>query len=76
MTTTVTATVLVPACDVEDALLDTYGRHSVRLSRAHEGSGYRVQQVLAKARRGERIRVAVLGGSGPCPFHTSPSFTH
>jgi len=55
-----------PVCGVDPALMKEYGRHSIKLSRAHEGSGFRVQKVLEKARRGEKIKVAVLGGSGEC----------
>jgi len=50
-------------CDVDPALLAKFGRHSVRLARAHEGSGFRVQRALDKAARGGRVKVAVLGGS-------------
>lgn len=66
-TATVTATSFAAAptstCDVSPDILETYGRHSVRLSRAHEGSGYRVQEFLRKLGRGERVQVAVIGGS-------------
>lgn len=34
------------------------------MSQVHVGTGYRVQKVLQKAARGERLRVGVLGGSG------------
>lgn len=40
-----------------------YGRSAIELSRAYTGSGARVQRVLAKAARGEKIVIGVLGGS-------------
>ena len=64
-TVTVAATAPVdPACDVDPAILDKFGRHSVRLSRAHEGSGFRVQEVLKRMNRGDKVKLALLGGSG------------
>ncbi|TNY21977.1 hypothetical protein DMC30DRAFT_349685, partial [Rhodotorula diobovata] len=52
-----------PACAVNSTLLQTYGRHALRLSRVHEGSGYRVQRALDRLERGEGIKAAVVGGS-------------
>ncbi|KAM0786130.1 hypothetical protein ACM66B_006939 [Microbotryomycetes sp. NB124-2] len=48
--------------DPEDPLC-VYGADNVRLSRAYEGSGHRVRKVLAKALRGEEVRIGVLGSS-------------
>ncbi|GAA5909168.1 hypothetical protein JCM8208_003397 [Rhodotorula glutinis] len=50
-------------CRVEPALLHEYGRHTLRLSRVHEGSGYRVQRLLERLEGGEGIKAAVIGGS-------------
>ncbi|BGP36596.1 hypothetical protein JCM10449v2_000497 [Rhodotorula kratochvilovae] len=52
-----------PACAVDQSLLQTYGRSALRLSRVHEGSGYRVQRVLERLEKGEHIKAAVIGGS-------------
>lgn len=52
------------SCGVDDTLRQVYAEHMFRLSRVHEGSGYRVQEVLKKAARGEQITIALLGGSG------------
>lgn len=51
------------SCGVDDTLRQVYAEHMFRLSRVHEGSGYRVQEVLKKAARGEQITIALLGGS-------------
>lgn len=40
-----------------------YGLDSVRLSRAHQGSGSRVQKVLARALAGEPLAIGVMGAS-------------
>ncbi|BGP35418.1 hypothetical protein JCM10296v2_007256 [Rhodotorula toruloides] len=50
-------------CGIDPSILRSYGRHAIRLSRVHEGSGWRVKRVLAKLEQGERIKVAVVGGS-------------
>ncbi|GAA6049523.1 hypothetical protein JCM3770_000829 [Rhodotorula araucariae] len=52
-----------PKCTVDPSLLQVYGRYGLRLSRMHEGSGYRVQRVLERLERGEHIKAAVIGGS-------------
>ncbi|KAK4700256.1 hypothetical protein P7C70_g5992, partial [Phenoliferia sp. Uapishka_3] len=40
-----------------------YGIRNIRLSRMYEGSGYRVQKVIEKALRGEKISVSIIGAS-------------
>lgn len=40
-----------------------YGLDNIRLSRAYEGSGHRLRQVLRRALAGEEIGVGVLGAS-------------
>lgn len=40
-----------------------YGEHNIRLSRAFEGSGYRLQRFLRKMVAGEEVQVGVLGAS-------------
>ncbi|ORY85303.1 Isoprenylcysteine carboxyl methyltransferase family-domain-containing protein [Leucosporidium creatinivorum] len=52
-----------PKCGIDDRIITEYGETNLRLSKRHEGSRYRLGKVLDKARRGEKIRVAVLGGS-------------
>jgi hypothetical protein len=46
-----------------DPLVKEYGQNNIRLSRTYEGSGTRVRKVMEKALRGERIKIAVIGGS-------------
>ncbi|GAA5891160.1 hypothetical protein JCM6882_006443 [Rhodosporidiobolus microsporus] len=57
------ATTNISTCSVDASFARAYGAHNVKLSRVHEGSGYRVQQVLKKAAEGEAIKIAVVGGS-------------
>lgn len=56
-----------PSCAVsdlpDDPLVKEYGMQNLRLSRVYEGSGTRVRRVLQKAMRGEKIKIAVVGGS-------------
>ncbi|GAA5852242.1 hypothetical protein JCM8547_006710 [Rhodosporidiobolus lusitaniae] len=40
-----------------------YGEDNIRLSRAYEGSGYRLRRALQKALRGEEVGVGVIGAS-------------
>ncbi|KAM0746021.1 hypothetical protein T439DRAFT_330212 [Meredithblackwellia eburnea MCA 4105] len=40
-----------------------YGRDNIRLSRAYDGSGFRMRKMLEKAIRGEPIGIGVLGAS-------------
>ncbi|GAA5879221.1 hypothetical protein JCM3774_003526 [Rhodotorula dairenensis] len=40
-----------------------YGNHNIRLSRAFEGSGHRLQRFLQKVLAGEEVNVGVLGAS-------------
>lgn len=40
-----------------------YGEHNIRLSRAFEGSGHRLQRFLDKVLAGEEVNVGVLGAS-------------
>lgn len=47
----------------DDPLCAEYGSTNVRLSRAYEGSGYRVRRFLEKAMRGEEVRIGVIGAS-------------
>lgn len=57
----------LPSCRIvdlpNDPLVKEYGQNNLRLSRTYEGSGTRVRNVLRKALRGERIKIAVVGGS-------------
>lgn len=46
-----------------DALCLKYGIDSVRISRAYEGSGFRMRRFLAKALRGEEVVIGVIGAS-------------
>lgn len=46
-----------------DLLVQEYGQNNIRLSRTYEGSGTRVRKVMQKALRGEKIKIAVVGGS-------------
>ncbi|GAA6004465.1 hypothetical protein JCM10207_000738 [Rhodosporidiobolus poonsookiae] len=59
-------------CGISSDLLDEFGKHNFRLSQVHVGSGYRMQKVLAKAQRGEQIRIGVLGGSVSLGHGASP----
>ncbi|GAA5932266.1 hypothetical protein JCM3775_001178 [Rhodotorula graminis] len=60
-------------CRVDPSLLREYGRHTLSLSRVHEGSGYRVQRVLERLESGEGIKAAVIGGSVSNGHGMSPS---
>lgn len=51
-------------CALDERIRKAYGSTNVALSRRHEGSRYRLAKVLEKARSGQKIKVAVLGGSG------------
>ena len=57
----------LPSCRitdlVNDPLVKEYGQNNLRMSRIYEGSGVRVRKVLQKALRGERLKLAVVGGS-------------
>ncbi|GAA6033724.1 hypothetical protein JCM8097_004399 [Rhodosporidiobolus ruineniae] len=44
-------------------LVHEYGAYNIKLSRVHEGSGFRVQRFLQKVADGEKVKVAVIGGS-------------
>lgn len=50
-------------CKVDQVYAATYGRTNLDLSRVHDGSRFRLAKVLDKARRGDKIKVALLGGS-------------
>ena len=50
-------------CASAPEVCSKYGRQAIELSRAYTGSGTRLQRVLAKAARGEKITLGVLGGS-------------
>lgn len=58
----------LPSCRVtdlyDDPLVKEYGISNIKLSRSYEGSGERVKKILKKAMHGEKIRIAVVGGSG------------
>ncbi|GAA5827032.1 hypothetical protein JCM11251_002213 [Rhodosporidiobolus azoricus] len=65
------------SCGISPSLLSEFGgKHNFRLSQVHLGSGYRMQRVLAKASRGEKIRMAVLGGSVSLGHGTDPKTGH
>lgn len=51
-------------CRIDNSIERQFGRWNVKLSRAHEGSGYRMKRFWEKVERGEAVNVAVLGGSG------------
>lgn len=57
----------LPSCRVadliDDPLVKEYGQNNIRLSRTYEGTGARVRQLLQKAMRGEKIKIAAVGGS-------------
>ncbi|GAA6038999.1 hypothetical protein JCM8097_000148 [Rhodosporidiobolus ruineniae] len=50
-------------CGANDELIREYGGTNIKLSRVHEGSGFRVQRFLEKLENGESVKVAVVGGS-------------
>ncbi|BGP43285.1 hypothetical protein JCM10450v2_007435 [Rhodotorula kratochvilovae] len=51
-------------CDTDPTNpLCEYGDSAIRLSRAFEGSGVRVRKFLAKALRGEEVKIGVIGAS-------------
>lgn len=47
----------------DDPLCLEYGLDNIRLSRAFEGSGYRVRRFVEKALRGEEVSIGVIGAS-------------
>lgn len=49
---------------MDEKIVLEYGNANIALSRRHEGSRFRLAKVLDKARSGQKIKVAVLGGSG------------
>ena len=57
----------LPSCRVadlvDDPLVKEYGQNNLRLSRTYEGTGARVRKLLQKAMRGEKIKIAAVGGS-------------
>ena len=57
----------LPSCRVadlvDDPLVKEYGQNNLRLSRTYEGTGARVRKLLQKALRGEKIKIAAVGGS-------------
>lgn len=57
-----------PSCelcllDPTHPLCHPYGISNVRLSRAHEGSGFRVQRFLRRAMAGEAVSIGIVGAS-------------
>ena len=58
-------------CQVDQEIVKKFGSHNIRRSRAHTGSGWRVQQKLLAASRGEPLKVALIGGSGKVPRHST-----
>ncbi|TNY17298.1 hypothetical protein DMC30DRAFT_357328 [Rhodotorula diobovata] len=56
-----------PSCRLCDAdpsnPLCEYGDAAIRMSRAFEGSGVRVRRFLAKALRGDEVKIGVIGAS-------------
>ncbi|GAA6004433.1 hypothetical protein JCM10207_000725 [Rhodosporidiobolus poonsookiae] len=66
------AAVQATTCGISSDLLDEFGSHNFRLSQVHVGSGYRIQKVLAKAQRGEKVRIGVIGGSVSLGHGTHP----
>ncbi|GAA5923449.1 hypothetical protein JCM3775_007543 [Rhodotorula graminis] len=56
-----------PSCRLCDAdptnPLCEYGDSAIRMSRAFEGSGVRVRKFLAKALRGDEVKIGVIGAS-------------
>ncbi|GAA5974925.1 hypothetical protein JCM21900_006490, partial [Sporobolomyces salmonicolor] len=59
-------------CTLDSDLVGEFGRTNIRLSQVHVGSGYRVQKMLEKAARGEKLRIGVLGGSVSLGHGTHP----
>lgn len=57
----------LPSCRIadlpDDPLVKEYGQNNIRLSRTYEGTGARVRKILQKAMRGEKIKIAAVGGS-------------
>jgi hypothetical protein len=57
----------LPSCRVadlvDDPLVKEYGQNNIRLSRTYEGTGHRVRKLLQKVIRGEKIKIAAVGGS-------------
>lgn len=57
----------LPSCRIadliDDPLVKEYGQNNIRLSRTYEGTGARVRNVLRKAMKGEKIKIAAVGGS-------------
>lgn len=47
----------------DDPFCKEYGIDNIKLSRAYQGSGFRVRKVIEKALRGEVITIGVLGAS-------------
>ncbi|KAK4054884.1 hypothetical protein OIV83_000808 [Microbotryomycetes sp. JL201] len=52
-----------PSCAVDENIVKQYGNINIRLSRTHEGSRHRLAKVIQRAQRGDKLNVAVLGGS-------------
>ncbi|WRT69354.1 uncharacterized protein IL334_006338 [Kwoniella shivajii] len=50
-------------CEKENPFEKEYGRTNIRLTRAYEGSHYRLQQFIHKALRGEALTISAIGGS-------------
>lgn len=66
--TSISSNPATASCEVciatpDDPLCAEYGSTNVRLSRAYQGSGYRVRRFLEKAMRGEEVRIGVIGAS-------------
>ncbi|GAA6039001.1 hypothetical protein JCM8097_000149 [Rhodosporidiobolus ruineniae] len=59
-------------CGISPELVQEFGAHNFRLSQVHVGSGFRMQKVLAKAQRGEKVRIGVIGGSVSLGHGTDP----
>ncbi|GAA6034669.1 hypothetical protein JCM8097_001108 [Rhodosporidiobolus ruineniae] len=51
------------SCGIDADLVKEYGTYNIKLSRVHEGTGYRVQRFLRKLENGEKVKIAVIGGS-------------
>ncbi|GAA6044265.1 hypothetical protein JCM8097_004321 [Rhodosporidiobolus ruineniae] len=50
-------------CSVDRSLVAEYGAYNIKLSRVHEGSGWRVQRFMERLEEGRPVKVAVIGGS-------------
>ncbi|GJN91498.1 hypothetical protein Rhopal_004521-T1 [Rhodotorula paludigena] len=61
-----------PLCSASHDLLREFGAHNLRLSQVHVGSGFRVQNALRRAARGEKLRIGLLGGSVSLGHGTDP----